>query len=93
MLAILGLFISITVPCSGPTLPAEFISQMEAALSIHSLSLPPSPSHLTDVEAAQFTKQLWALLSPTRRGDVLTFKPHPTVNANTFDFNVFTKLS
>jgi hypothetical protein len=78
---------------SGPTLPAEFTSQMEAALSIHGLSLPPSPSPLTNAEAAQFTKHPWALLSPTRWGDVLTFKPHPTINANTFGFDEFTKLS
>jgi hypothetical protein len=87
-----GPVMSITVPRTGLTSPVEFTAQMKAALTVHGLSLPPSPSLLTDAEAAQFTKQPWALLSPICRSDVLTFKPHPTINANTFGMDEFTKL-
>ncbi|KAJ6536060.1 hypothetical protein B0H19DRAFT_1270875 [Mycena capillaripes] len=87
-----GLIVTITVPRSGPTPPVEFTAQVSAALEGRGIFLPPCPTALTSAEATQFTKQPWALLSSTRRADVLTFRPHPSINTNNFGFAEFAKL-
>ncbi|KAF7345499.1 hypothetical protein MVEN_01568400 [Mycena venus] len=53
---------------------------------------PPCPTALTSADATQLTKQPLALLSATRRLDIITFKPHPTINANSFGLEEFSKL-
>ncbi|KAJ6544444.1 hypothetical protein B0H19DRAFT_1076556 [Mycena capillaripes] len=88
-----GLIVTITVPRSGPTPPVEFTAQVSAALEGRGIFLPPCPTALTSAVAAQFTKQPWSLLSSTRRADVLTFRPHPSINTNNFGFAEFAKLA
>ncbi|KAJ6576003.1 hypothetical protein DFH09DRAFT_1276674 [Mycena vulgaris] len=87
-----NLVLTVSVPRNGIAPAVAFTTQVVDALAVHGLSLPPHPQPLDAAEAAQFTKQPWALLSPTRRNDVLSFKVHPTINANSFGMDEFTKL-
>ncbi|KAJ7689262.1 hypothetical protein B0H17DRAFT_1202383 [Mycena rosella] len=86
------LVFDMTVLRNGCTSPVEFTTHLVAALAEHGLSLPSHPQPLDNVQAVQLTKQPFALLSPTRRNNILTFKAHPTINANTFGIEEFTKL-
>ncbi|KAJ6469810.1 hypothetical protein C8R45DRAFT_1104951 [Mycena sanguinolenta] len=86
------LLVSVSVPRQGLASPVDFTRQIGAALAVHGKALPPSPHASTDPDAGQLTKQPLALLSPTRRLDIITFKPHPTISANSFGIEEFTKL-
>ncbi|KAJ6471545.1 hypothetical protein C8R45DRAFT_1165373 [Mycena sanguinolenta] len=86
------LLISVNVPRHGLTSPQEFTQQIAAGLAAHGMALPPLPDTFPEGDSAQLTRQPLALLSPTRRLDIVTFKPHPTINANTFGVEEFTKL-
>ncbi|KAJ6464471.1 hypothetical protein C8R45DRAFT_1174614 [Mycena sanguinolenta] len=86
------LLISVNVPRHGLTSPQEFTQQIAAGLAPHGMALPPLPNTFPEGDSAQLTRQPLALLSPTRRLDTITFKPHPTINANSFGIEEFTKL-
>ncbi|KAJ7133864.1 hypothetical protein C8R43DRAFT_1133106 [Mycena crocata] len=86
------LVFNVTVPRSGMASPTDFTRQIVAYFAAHNLSLPQSPIPLTDTESALFVNQPWALLSPTRRHDILTFQPHPTISASIFGYDEFVKL-
>ncbi|KAJ7455177.1 hypothetical protein FB451DRAFT_1373321 [Mycena latifolia] len=87
-----NLLITVNVPRNGIASAVDFTSQLVAALAPHRLSLAPHPEPLDDGQASQLNAQPFSLLSPTRRADVITFKPHPTINANIFDAEEFAKL-
>ncbi|KAJ7482745.1 hypothetical protein FB451DRAFT_1555697 [Mycena latifolia] len=87
-----NLLITVNVPRNGIASAVDFTSQLVAALAPHRLSLAPHPDPLDDAQASQLNAQPFSLLSPTRRADVITFKPHPTINANIFGAEEFAKL-
>ncbi|KAF8144571.1 hypothetical protein K438DRAFT_1873848, partial [Mycena galopus ATCC 62051] len=87
------LLVQVDVPRHGLASPPDFTQQITTALALHGMALPPSSETLPDGGSAQLTRQPLALLSPTRRLDIVTFKPHPTINANNFGAEEFTRLA
>ncbi|KAF8199842.1 hypothetical protein K438DRAFT_2015855 [Mycena galopus ATCC 62051] len=87
------LLVQVDVPRHGLASPPDFTQQITTALALHGMALPPPSETLPDGGSAQLTRQPLALLSPTRRLDIVTFKPHPTINANNFGAEEFTRLA
>ncbi|KAJ7646897.1 hypothetical protein FB45DRAFT_1099104 [Roridomyces roridus] len=85
------LFITVNIPRTGLASLPDIVAQFDAALKPHKLSAPRHPNLLTAEETKEFEKQPFTLLSATRRGDVFTFRPHPSINVNTFGNDELTK--
>ncbi|KAJ7179709.1 hypothetical protein C8R46DRAFT_1029151 [Mycena filopes] len=88
-----GLVVPVSVPRTGLTPPEDFTAQLSAALQQSRLVLRESPAPTSDAAPPALTDCPWALLSSTRRGDVISFHPHPTININVFGIEEFTRLA
>ncbi|KAJ7636762.1 hypothetical protein FB45DRAFT_1056053 [Roridomyces roridus] len=87
------LLVTVNIPRTGLASLPDIVAQFDVALKPHKLSAPRHPNLLTTEEAKEFEKQPFILLSPTRREDVFTFRPHPSINFNTFGNDELTKTA
>ncbi|KAK7031886.1 hypothetical protein R3P38DRAFT_3187618 [Favolaschia claudopus] len=76
-----GLCFHPVFPLTGAASASDFTSQLQNHLSAHSLDLPRPP---TPAGAVVFHREPFVVLKTTSYRGTLTFKPDPTMNANTF---------
>ncbi|KAJ7213369.1 hypothetical protein C8J57DRAFT_1538782 [Mycena rebaudengoi] len=88
-----GLLLSFSVPRAGTVSPTDFTSKVRSGLAHSGLSLPDSPTPLSESQASELHYQPFALLTPNRRGTSHRFIPHPKINANFFTFAEFARLN